>query len=68
MSGADFASFQFPVDDEEEEEQPEKHVPTFNRQPSSSALKKASRPNSGEGVGRKKTPAFKERYIISIAW
>lgn len=65
MSGADFSSYQFPVDDddddEEEENEPEIHVPSFNRKPQSSALKKASRPNSGEGVGKKKTPAFKER-------
>ena len=47
ISGADLASYQFPVDEEEEEESPDdgdqhtRHVPSLDRQPSTSAMKKS---------------------------
>ncbi len=54
VSGTDpAAQFQFPVDDDEEN-QPGKHNPDSNRQPPTSALRKSS--SSG-----KKTPVFNER-------
>lgn len=54
VSGTDAAAqFQFPVDDDEEN-QPGKHNPDINRQPPMSALRKSS-------SGGKKTPAFNER-------
>ena len=46
ISGADLASYQFPVDEEEEESldaegEPTRHEPSLNRQPSTSAMKKS---------------------------
>ena len=48
ISGADLASYQFPVDDEEEEEEEDGPVvqhtpshPSLNKQPCASALKKS---------------------------
>lgn len=49
ISGADLASYQFPVDDEEEEEEGgdtsdgpvAQHTPSLNKQPPASALKKS---------------------------
>lgn len=64
-SATDYSSFQFPVDDDEEENnEAEKHVPTFDKQPHSSALKKASQMTSGDSPGKKKTPAFNERLFV----
>ncbi|XP_064400082.1 harmonin-like isoform X2 [Halichondria panicea] len=60
VSGTDAAAqFQFPVDDDEED-QPGKHNPDINRQPPMSALRKSS-------SGGKKTPVFNESVeVISV--
>ena len=61
------ATFQFPPEEDEVEQEedsdeaphtPTKHQPSYNKLPSSSALKKSP----GDG-SRKRSPAFKERYI-----
>ena len=54
ISGADLASYQFPVDDDEPAPPPEASAPSHQQPPASSAFKK-------EGTSKKKTPVFQEK-------
>ena len=70
ISGADLASYQFPVDDEEEEEEGgdtsdgpvAQHTPSLNKQPPASALKKS--PSDG---GVSSTDDVCELKVLSFA-
>ncbi len=53
ISGADLASYQFPVEDEDAATASD---PPLSQQPATSAFKK--------GGVKKKTPAFKEKYVL----
>jgi len=71
ISGADLASYQFPVDDDEEHDgdapdgpSTPQHMPSLHKQPSASALKKSPSDSSLKGSRPKKTPAFRERIEI----
>ena len=56
MTRPELASYQFPVD--EEEEQAARHEPKFSSKPSASALKKSG--SDSQLKSKKKTPAFRD--------
>jgi hypothetical protein len=62
LSRPELASYQFPVDEEEEEDHVMRHQPNLSKQPPASALKKTCM--DGHIKSRKKTPAFRERVEI----